>query len=107
VSDDQRARIGSTPIGGLVSHGPSKPDLKHLILQGRSLFEDTKFGEELSDLGSVATDCLGDIRRAGGPEETDRRISDGGHYFGTGALSDPACVLPEGNVTHVMGAILD
>jgi hypothetical protein len=76
-------------------------------MQGPSLFEDTKFGEELSDLGSVATDCLGDIRRAGGPEETDRRISDGGHYFGTGALSDPACVLPEGNVTHVMGAILD
>jgi hypothetical protein len=77
------------------------------LTQGSSLFEDTKFGEELSDLGSVATDCLGDIRRAGGPEKTDRRISDGGHYFGTGALSDPACVLPEGNVTHVMGAILD
>ena len=34
--------------------------------QGYSLFEDAQFGEELADLGSVATKCLGDIGRAGG-----------------------------------------
>ncbi|HLN27846.1 MAG TPA: hypothetical protein VK395_08885, partial [Gemmataceae bacterium] len=76
-------------------------------LQGSLLFEDTKFGEEFSDLGSVATNCLGDIGRAGGPEEANGRISDSGHYFRTGTLSDPACILPESDVTHVMGTILD
>jgi hypothetical protein len=76
-------------------------------VQGSSLFEDTKFGEELSDLGSVATDCLGDIRCARRPEEADRRISDGGHYFGTRTLSDPACVLPERDVSDVMTTVLD
>jgi hypothetical protein len=74
---------------------------------GPSLFEDTKFGKELSDLGTIATDCLGDIRRAREPKEADCRISDGGHYFGPGTLSDSACILPKGDVTHVMGAILD
>ena len=75
--------------------------------QGLSLFEDTEFGEELSDLGTVATGYLGDIRRACESEEADRRISDGGHYLGTGTLSDPACILPERDVTHVMATILD
>jgi hypothetical protein len=75
--------------------------------QGRSLFEDTKFGEELSDLGSIATDCLGDIRRSRRPEEADRCISDSGHYFGTRTFSDPACVLAERDVTHVVTPILD
>jgi hypothetical protein len=77
------------------------------LCQGRSLFEDTKFGEERSDLRSVSTDCLGDIRRARRPEEADRRISDSGHYFGTRTLSDPACVLPERDVADVMTTILD
>jgi hypothetical protein len=74
--------------------------------QGCSLFEDTKFGEELSDMGSVATDRLGDIRRARRPEEADRCISDSGHDFGTRTLSDPACVLPERDVADVMTTIL-
>ncbi len=76
-------------------------------MQGRSLFEDTKLGEELSDLGSVATDCLGDIRRARGPEEADRHTSDGSHHFGTGTLSDPACILSKRDVADVMATILD
>jgi hypothetical protein len=78
-----------------------------LANQGRSLFKDTKFGEELSDLGSIATDCLGDIRRSRRPEEADRCISDSGHYFGTRTFSDPACVLAERDVTHVVTPILD
>ena len=58
------------------------PDVGHRIPscvpnrpQGRSLFEDTKFGEELSDLGSVATDCLGNIRRARGPDEESHKFA--------------------------------
>ena len=78
-----------------------------MVRQGSLLFEDAQFGEERLDLGSVPTDGLGDIRRAGGPEEADRRISDGGHDLGTGTLADPAGVLPERDVTHVMGPILD
>src|SRR5262249_54042623 len=34
--------------------------------QGSLLLEDAQFGEEASDLGSVSTEGLGDIRRAGG-----------------------------------------
>jgi hypothetical protein len=74
------------------------------VQQGSLLFEDTKFGEEFSDLGSVATDCLGDIRGASGSEEADSRIPDGGDDFRTGTFSDPACVFPESDVAHVYGS---
>ncbi len=75
--------------------------------QGSLLFEDAETGEELSNVVSVSTDTFSDIRRAGCPEETDRRIPESGHYFGTGTLADSARVLAEGDVTHVMGSILD
>ena len=75
--------------------------------QGSLLIEDTKSGEERSDLGSVATKGLGDIGRAGDPEEADRRITQSGHDFGTGTLADSARVLAERDVTYVMGPILD
>jgi hypothetical protein len=75
--------------------------------QGSLLFEDTKNGEELSDLVRIPTQCLGDICRADGTEEADCRISNGGHDFGTRPLSDPACVLPERDVAHVVGPIFD
>ena len=86
---------------------PAVSLLSPLRRQGSLLFEDTKFGEELADLGSISADGLGDIRGAGGPEEADGRIPDGGHDFGTGTLSDAARVLFESDIAHVMGTILD
>ena len=78
-----------------------------MSVQGPSLFEDTEFGEELSHLGGISADCLGTVRSAGGPEEADRRIPDGGHDLGAGSFSDPARVVIEGDIAHVMGTILD
>ena len=63
--------------------------------------------KSVSDLRSVPTDGLGDIRRAGGPEEANRRIAQRGHDLGTAALADATGVLPERHVAHVMRPILD
>ena len=56
--------------------------------EGSSLIEDTELGEQCSDRGSVSTDGLGGIRRAGDREEADRRITQSGHDLRTRTLAD-------------------
>src|SRR5208337_2690904 len=45
--------------------------------QGGSLFQDAQSGEELTHLRSVATKYLRDVGYAHGPQQADRRISEG------------------------------
>ena len=71
-------------------------------IQGSLLFEDAECGEECSDLGSISTESLSDIGCTGDAEKPDRGVAQCRHDFGTGALPDPACVLPQRDVAHVM-----
>ena len=78
-----------------------------LLLQGGSLFQDAQSGEESTDLRCVSAKCLRDVGYAHGPQQADRRISEGSHDFRTGTLADPAGVLAHCDVTYVVRTILD
>ena len=53
-------------------------------IQGSSLFQDAQSGEESTDLRCVSAKCLRDVGYAHGPQQADRRISEGSHHFRTG-----------------------
>ncbi len=76
-------------------------------VQGSSLFQDAQSGEESTDLRCVSAKCLRDVGYAHGPQQADRRISEGSHHFRTGTLADPARVLAHCDVTYVVRTILD
>ena len=75
--------------------------------QGSSLFQDAQSGEESTDLRCVSAKCLRDVGYAHGPQQADRRVSEGSHHFRTGTLADPARVLAHCDVTYVVRTILD
>ena len=75
--------------------------------QGGSLFQDAQSGEESTDLRCVSAKCLRDVGYAHGPQQADRRISEGSHDFRTGTHADPAGVLAHCDVTYVVRTILD
>src|SRR5208337_5357538 len=75
--------------------------------QGGSLFQDAQSGEESTDLRCVSAKCLRDVGYAHGPQQADRRVSEGSHHFRTGTLADPARVLAHCDVTYVVRTILD
>jgi len=77
------------------------------VNQGSSLFQDAQSGEESTDLRCVSAKCLRDVGYAHGPQQADRRISEGSHHFRTGTLADPARVLAHCDVTYVVRTILD
>jgi len=76
-------------------------------IQGSSLFQDAQSGEESTDLRCVSAKCLRDVGYAHGPQQADRRVSEGSHHFRTGTLADPARVLAHCDVTYVVRTILD
>ena len=80
---------------------------KRASKQGSSLFQDAQSGEESTDLRCVSAKCLRDVGYAHGPQQADRRISEGSHHFRTGTLADPARVLAHCDVTYVVRTILD
>ena len=73
--------------------------------EGSSLFQDAQSGEESTDLRCVSAKCLRDVGYAHGPQQADRRISEGSHHFRTGTLADPARVLAHCDVTYVVRTI--
>ena len=90
----------------------SSPGLKgvktfRVTKQGSSLFQDAQSGEESTDLRCVSAKCLRDVGYAHGPQQADRRVSEGSHHFRTGTLADPARVLAHCDVTYVVRTILD
>src|SRR5208337_338960 len=103
---------GSHPPGkgddiGIVSRSMPIVSLSRATSQGGSLFQDAQSGEESTDLRCVSAKCLRDVGYAHGPQQADRRVSEGSHHFRTGTLADPARVLAHCDVTYVVRTILD
>src|SRR5208337_2589380 len=100
-----KASVDSMGFSLLVVTSP--PQATASYVQGSSLFQDAQSGEESTDLRCVSAKCLRDVGYAHGPQQADRRVSEGSHHFRTGTLADPARVLAHCDVTYVVRTILD
>ena len=75
--------------------------------QGSLPFQDAQFVVEIVDPRGVSSEGLGDIDDTGGAKPSQGRVPQRRHHLRAGTLPNPARILTQGDVAHVMGAVFD